>query len=68
MVRDSASNGEVITREELYALVWSQPLTTVCKRFDVSSSYMAGLHPAERSAPVPGPLAEAGGAARYDPD
>lgn len=29
------------TREELYELVWSQPTTKVCERFDVSSSYMA---------------------------
>jgi hypothetical protein len=31
----------MITREELYDLVWSQPMTKVCERFDVSSSYMA---------------------------
>lgn len=31
----------MVTREELYALVWSQPMTKVCEQFDVSSSYMA---------------------------
>ncbi len=31
----------MITRKELYDLVWSQPMTKVCDRFDVSSSYMA---------------------------
>ena len=31
----------MVTREELYDLVWSQPMTRVCERFDVSSSYMA---------------------------
>lgn len=31
----------MITREELYDLVWSQPMTKVCERFGVSSSYMA---------------------------
>jgi len=31
----------MVTREELYDLVWSQPMTKVCERFSVSSSYMA---------------------------
>jgi hypothetical protein len=31
----------MVTREELHALVWSQPMTKVCERFGVSSSYMA---------------------------
>jgi hypothetical protein len=31
----------MVTREELYALVWSQPMTTIAKRYDVSSSYLA---------------------------
>lgn len=31
----------MVSREELYAMVWSQPMTKVCERFDVSSSYMA---------------------------
>jgi hypothetical protein len=31
----------MVTREELYALVWSQPMTKVCEQFGVSSSYMA---------------------------
>lgn len=30
-----------LTREELYALVWSEPMIKVAERFDVSSSYMA---------------------------
>lgn len=33
----------MVTREELYALVWSQPMTKVCEQFGVSSSYMARL-------------------------
>lgn len=31
----------MITREDLYALVWAQPMTKVCEQFGVSSSYMA---------------------------
>ncbi len=31
----------MITREELYALVWSRPMTKVAKQFEVSGSYMA---------------------------
>jgi len=31
----------MITREELYELVWSKPMTKVAEDFDVSSSYMA---------------------------
>ncbi|WP_240230054.1 hypothetical protein [Devosia lacusdianchii] len=31
----------MVTREELYELVWSQPMTKVCEQFSVSSSYMA---------------------------
>jgi hypothetical protein len=30
-----------ITREDLYALVWSEPMLKVAAKFDVSSSYMA---------------------------
>ncbi|MDK1389594.1 hypothetical protein QN224_29885 [Sinorhizobium sp. 8-89] len=30
-----------MTREELYELVWSKPMTEVAKDFDVSGSYMA---------------------------
>ncbi|MGN6548985.1 MAG: hypothetical protein ACTHJ3_03705, partial [Pararhizobium sp.] len=33
----------MVTREELYALVWSQPMTKVCDQFGVSSSYMARI-------------------------
>ena len=31
----------VISREELYQLVWSKPMTKVSEQFEVSSSYMA---------------------------
>jgi hypothetical protein len=31
----------VITREELYQLVWSKPMTRVAEQFEVSGSYMA---------------------------
>lgn len=37
---ENVSTGPV-TREELYALVWSEPMLKVAERFDVSSSYMA---------------------------
>jgi len=30
----------MVTREELYALVWAQPMTKVCEQFGISSSYM----------------------------
>jgi len=30
-----------MTREELFALVWTEPLVAVAKRFDVSGSYLA---------------------------
>jgi hypothetical protein len=32
---------EPISREALYALVWSEPMTRVAERFGVSGSYMA---------------------------
>lgn len=42
MVSDDFRGGnDVITREELYALVWSQPMTKVAEQFGVSGSYMA---------------------------
>ena len=31
----------VITREELYELVWSTPMTKVAGKFEVSGSYLA---------------------------
>ena len=31
----------VITREELYELVWSTPMTKVAEKFEVSGSYLA---------------------------
>ena len=38
---EPVSTPKMVTREELYTLVWSQPMTKVCKQFGVSSSYMA---------------------------
>jgi len=32
----------VITREELYELVWSAPMIKVAEKFDVSGSYTGG--------------------------
>lgn len=32
---------ESVTREQLYDMVWSEPMLQVAKRFEVSSSYMA---------------------------
>ncbi|MTD93913.1 hypothetical protein GIW81_06135 [Hyphomicrobium sp. xq] len=31
----------MVSRQELYELVWSSPMTTVAKQFEVSSSYLA---------------------------
>ena len=33
----------MVTREELYALVWSIPMTKVADQFGVSGSYMARI-------------------------
>jgi hypothetical protein len=33
----------VITREELFELVWAEPMVAVAKRFDVSGSYLARI-------------------------
>lgn len=33
----------MITREDIYRLVWSEPMTKVSKRFEVSGSYMARI-------------------------
>ncbi len=42
MVCDDFCGGiDMITREELYALVWSQPMAKVAEQFGVSGSYMA---------------------------
>jgi len=41
-----------MTRDELYELVWSQPMTEVAKRFGVSGSYMARVC-AQLSVPRP---------------
>ena len=32
-----------VTREELYALVWSEPMLKVAARYNVSSSYMGRI-------------------------
>lgn len=37
----SAMPVESVSREELYGLVWSEPMTKVATRFDVSSSFLA---------------------------
>jgi hypothetical protein len=36
-----SNGGEMISREELYDLVWSQPMTKVGEKFKLSGSYMA---------------------------
>ena len=33
----------MITRDDLYDLVWSQPMTKVAQQFDVSGSYLARI-------------------------
>lgn len=33
----------MISREDLYGLVWSEPMIKVAKRFGVSNSYMARI-------------------------
>lgn len=33
----------MVTREELYALVWSEPMTKVAERYDVSGTYLARI-------------------------
>lgn len=33
----------MISREELYRLVWAEPMTKVAARFDVSGSYLARM-------------------------
>jgi hypothetical protein len=38
---DSVAAGGVVSREELFALVWAEPMLKVAKQFGVSSSYMA---------------------------
>jgi hypothetical protein len=32
-----------VTREKLYKEVWSEPMTTVAKRYEVSSNYLARI-------------------------
>jgi hypothetical protein len=38
---DSVAAGGVVSRQELFALVWAEPMLKVAKQFGVSSSYMA---------------------------
>lgn len=33
----------MVSREELYRLVWSEPMTRIAGRFDVSGSYLARI-------------------------
>jgi hypothetical protein len=39
--KDRKQERQDLTREELYALVWAEPMLRVAAKFDVSSSYMA---------------------------
>jgi Zn-dependent peptidase ImmA (M78 family) len=34
---------EPVSREKLYEEVWSEPMTTVAKRYDVSSNFLARI-------------------------
>lgn len=43
-----------ISRETLYELAWSQPMTSIAKMFDVSSSYLARLY-TKLEVPKPAP-------------
>jgi L-lactate utilization protein LutC len=38
---DSQRIMQMVSRDELYRLVWSEPMTKVAERFDVSGSYLA---------------------------
>jgi hypothetical protein len=38
---ESSPSNRVISREELYQLVWAEPMLQVAAQFGVSSSYMA---------------------------
>lgn len=40
-VKDESGKAHVVTREELYVLVWCEPMLRVAARYGVSSSYMA---------------------------
>jgi hypothetical protein len=39
----AADGGDVASREELYELVWSEPMIKVAEKFKVSSSYLARI-------------------------
>jgi hypothetical protein len=43
-----------VSREKLYELAWSQPMTSIAKLFDVSSSYLARVY-ASLDVPRPAP-------------
>jgi hypothetical protein len=40
-MRDAQTEADVVSREELYELVWSMPMVKVAEKFKVSGSYMA---------------------------
>jgi len=40
-MRGAATEADVVSREELYELVWSMPMVKVAEKFKVSGSYMA---------------------------
>ncbi|MES2496256.1 MAG: hypothetical protein V4618_09080, partial [Pseudomonadota bacterium] len=46
VVRDSEEEWGrfVISREELHQLAWSEPMTKIAERFEVSSSYLARIY------------------------
>lgn len=39
----AAKSGDMVTREELYELVWSQPMTKTAQQFAVSGPYLARI-------------------------
>ena len=40
-MRGALTEADVVSREELYELVWSMPMVKVATKFNVSGSYMA---------------------------
>jgi len=41
--RGAPTGASVVSREELYELVWSAPMIKVAEKFKVSGSYMARI-------------------------
>ena len=39
--KESEASAEPLSREQLYALVWKEPMLAIAARFGVSSSYLA---------------------------